>query len=33
MGAGESGFDLGMVSVFGFSLSSVAAQWPFMAIR
>ena len=33
VGAGESGPDSGMVSAFGNSLSSVAAEWPFMAMR
>ena len=33
VGAGESGLDSGMASVFGFSLSSVAAEWPFMVMR
>ena len=32
VGAGESGFDSGMASVFGLSLTSVTAGWPFMAI-
>ena len=33
VGAGESGLNSGMVSAFGFSLSSVAAELPFMARR
>ena len=33
VGAGESGLDSGMVSAFGFSVSTVAADWPLMAMR
>ena len=32
VGAGESGLDSGMASVFGNSMSAVAAEWPFMAM-
>ena len=32
VGAGELGLDSGMDSAFGFSLTSVAAEWPFMAM-
>ena len=32
VGAGESGLDSGMVSVFSNSLASVVAEWPFMAM-
>ena len=31
--AGEAGLDLGMASALGFSLSSSAAEWLFMAMR
>ena len=32
VGAGQSGLDPGMASVFGTSLFAVAAEWPFMAM-
>ena len=33
VGAGESGLDSGMASALHFSLSSLGAEWPFMAMR